>query len=137
MPPKNMTSVPRNSHMPRDAACFCCAMSAELCWRSGFWCSSTAGLSLNPHLLGRWNLFVVVRFPGHNGGFIEVESRWRRRRHPLQAGGVPGIGFRDLAIAHRPDEINHGEHIADGEDRCARRGKNIQDLEFLRILPIT
>src|SRR5260370_36473236 len=85
----------------------------------------------------RVNLLVVVGFPGYDGLFFEVECRWRRRCLPLQAGGVPWIVGRWLAIAHRPEEIDHRQQIADAQHRGACGRKYVQHLELLRVLVVT
>src|ERR1700752_2525673 len=101
-----MISVPRNSHMPRDAASRCCSTLAKWCRSSGPWTVSTAaGLSLNGYLLGSGDVAVVVGFPGHFRRFVKIEG-WRGRgRFPLQPGSAPGIVLSDFSVAHRPQEI--------------------------------
>src|ERR1035441_5684195 len=105
MPPKNITSWARNSHMPRLAAFFCCDSVAKWCRSAGFSCacsfscpgSAAAGLVGNGNLLLLRNLaqfIVVVGFPGHDRLLLKVGG-WRRRgNHPLQGGGIPWIGGR-------------------------------------------
>src|SRR4029077_4975848 len=108
--------------------------------RAGFWWASWSavamGLLCNRNLL--FDLVVVVGFPGDDRLLFEIE-RWRRRGdHPLEAGRVPGIVRSRLAVAHRPQEINHGQHVTDGEDSRARGRKHIQDLEFrgMGVVPV-
>src|ERR1019366_5834589 len=136
MPPKNMISVLRNSHMPKEAACCCCPISRKWCRSSGLCCSMAAGLSLNRHLLRGWNIGVVVSLPSDDRSFLKVESGGRRTGHPLQPGSAPGIVLRDLAVTHGPQEIHHGQNISDGQDGRARGGEHVQHLELRRILPI-
>src|SRR5580704_1995456 len=125
MPPKNMISVARNSHMPSDAASRCCSASTKWCRSSGP-CSSTAiGLSLNGHLRGSRDLFVVVGFPSHFWRFLEIKSGWGRRGLPFQAGRSPGVVVGDFSVTHGPQEINHGQHIADGENGRTGGRENI------------
>src|SRR5574337_809941 len=100
MPPKNMISVTRKSHMPREAAFFCCSMLAKW-WRSAGFCApafwtAVVVLSLNGdlQLLG-CNFVVVVGFPGHHRGLLKIESRGRRSSLPFQSGGGPGIVVGD------------------------------------------
>src|SRR6266852_2915841 len=123
MPPKNMTSWARNTHMPRLAAFFCCSSVAKWCRSAGFSCacsSTTAGLVCNGDLLlllllrNLAHFVVVIGFPGHDWILVEVESRRRRVGLPLQAGGVPWIGWRGFAVAHGPHEVDHGQQVAYG-----------------------
>src|SRR6266536_2765361 len=140
MPPKNMISVPRNHHIPSEAALRCCSTSAKWCRRSGrASCSTgstTAGLSLKCHLFGQRHALVLVGFLSHDGGFIEVERRRRGRCCPLKAGGLPRIVGCRLAIAQRPKQVNHRQQISDRENGCACGRKHIQHLIFRRILPV-
>src|SRR5208282_73394 len=55
---------------------------------------------------------------------------------PLQASGGPGIRVGDLAVAQRPDEVDHGQQIAGGEYAGAGGGEHVQCLELRRILPV-
>src|SRR2546427_850484 len=139
MPPKNMTSWARNTHMPRLAAFFCCSSVAKWCRSAGFSCacsSTAAGLVCNGDLLLLRNLaylVVVIGFPGHDRLLVEVEGRGRRMGLPLQARGVPWVRRGRLAVAHGPHEVDHGQQIADGENGRACGRKHVQDLEFGRI----
>src|ERR1035438_2861845 len=127
MPPKNMISVTRKSHMPSEAAFFCCCASEKWCSSAGLWAcsiSSTpivwglmfAGLSCNGRLQRHvGDLVVVISLPGNYGSLIKIKG-WRRRgRLPFQSGGVPGIGWGDRSIAQRPHEVNHGQEITHGQ----------------------
>src|SRR5229473_7888802 len=139
MPPKNMTSWARNTHMPRLAAFFCCSSVAKWCRSAGFSCagsSTTARLVCNGDLRLLRNLahlVVVIGFPGHDRLLVEVEGRGRRVGLPLQAGGVPWVRWGRLAVAHGPHEVDHGQQVAYGENGRARGRKHVQDLEFGRI----
>src|SRR6266852_7130515 len=120
MPPKNMTSWARNTHMPRLAAFFCCSSVAKWCRSAGFSCagsSTTARLVCNGDLLRlRYlaHLVVVIGFPGHDRLLFEVEGRGRRVGLPLQAGGVAWIRRSLFAVSHRPHKVDHGQQVADG-----------------------
>src|ERR1700736_3870212 len=137
MPPKNMISVARNNHMPNDEAWRCCSMSAKWCWSAELCCATVMGLSANTTLLGGGDVLVVVSFPIDHRGTLKIESRWRRRRLPLQPGRAPGIGGGKFTVAHRPQEIDHGQQVTHGKDGRAGRRKHVQHLELRRILPVT
>src|SRR6266852_7182172 len=144
MPPKNMTSWARNTHMPRLAAFFCCSSVAKWCRSAGFSCagsSTTARLVRNGDLLLLRNLahlVVVIGFPGHDRLLVEVEGRGRRVGLPLQADGVPWVRRGGLAVAHGPQEVDHGQQIADRENGGARGREHVEYLEFgrVRIVPV-
>src|SRR5581483_9260122 len=136
MPPKNMISVMRNTHMPMMDAWVCCSMSAKWCWSAGSCVTTMGGLSLNRNLLGLVDLIVVVGLPGDGRRVGEVEGWRRRRRHPLQSSRIPGIRLGYLAIAHRPEQVDHGQKVSNRKDRCPCSRKHIQHLKFRRILPI-
>src|SRR5437868_4256609 len=132
-----MISVIRNTHMPIMEASACCSMSAKW-WRRSVVCVAMAGgLSLNGHPLFSVDLVVVVGFPGHDGSLVEVERGGWRTGHPLQARRTPGILVRQFAVAHRPQEINHGQQVTNRENGRARGREHIQYLEFRRVLPVT
>src|SRR5208282_1233761 len=83
-----------------------------------------------------WDLVVVIGFPGDHRRLVKIKGGRRRRGLPLQASGVPGIRAGDLAVAQRPDEVDHRQQIAGGEYAGSGRGENVQRLEFRRILPV-
>src|SRR5208282_4657042 len=136
MPPKNMISVARNSHMPRVAASRCCSASTKWCNSSGPCCSTAIGLSLNGHLRGGGDLFVVVSFPGYFGGFVKIKSGWRRRGLPLQAGRAPRVVVGDFSVTHGPQEVHHGQNVSHGQNGRARSREHVQHLKFWGILPV-
>src|ERR1017187_7947587 len=111
MPPKNMISVIRKINMPSADAFLCCA-SVSNCTRSagGSVCAWSANFDLLRHQAG-----VVVSFVRDHRGFVEVMDRWRRRGLPFESGIAPRIGARDLVVAQRPEEVDHGHHVADGQ----------------------
>src|SRR5215472_16003900 len=118
MPPKNITSVPRNTHTPfHDASC-CCAKSSN-------WCACTISLLDTGRLrkgidfLGF--LFVSVRPFSYNRRNFEIVCWRRRRRFPFEAARTPGIGARDRPVTQGPNEIEKRQNIADGENRSSRR----------------
>src|SRR6266852_8124996 len=125
MPPKNMTSWARNTHIPRLAAFFCCSSVAKWCRSAGFSCacsSTAAGLVCNGDLLllrllrNLAHLVAVICFPGHDRLLVEVEGRGRRVGLPFQTGSVPWVRRSRFAVAHRPHEVDHGQQVADGEN---------------------
>src|SRR5207302_10290088 len=59
----------------------------------------------------------VVRLPIHNGSFVEIFSERRGSGLPFEAGCGPGIRSGNLAIAHRPREIDHRQEIAKLKNR--------------------
>src|SRR5271167_4882062 len=102
-----MISVSRNIHIPKDEVSRCCSMSAKWCCSA---CSATwISLLANGYLLLRLVL-VVVSFPGDDRGLIEVVGRRRGRGHPLQANGIPRIGWSLFPVPQRPQEIDHRQH---------------------------
>src|SRR5579864_6194302 len=107
MPPKNMISVIRKTHIPMEEAPRCCSMFSKWCRSSCV--ARTWLLSDNGDLLGK--LVVVVSLPGHDRRLFEVIGRRRRGRLPLQAGRAPGIVPGFLPIAQRPQEVHHGQQI--------------------------
>src|ERR1022692_1798204 len=52
---------------------------------------------------------------------------------PFESRSAPRIGARDLAVAQRPEEVDHGHHIADGQDAGAGGGENVEHLKLRRI----
>src|SRR5580700_10326858 len=116
MPPKNMTSVARNSHIPREAASRCCSASTKWCSSSGPCCSTATGLSLNGHLRGSGDLFVVVSFPRHFWCFLKIEGGRRRSGLPFQASRTPRVIRGNLPVTHRPQEIDHRQNVSDRQN---------------------
>src|ERR1039458_7217758 len=129
MPPKNITSVMRKSHIPSVEASFCWA-SVSNCtrnWGDSAW-ASLANFNLLPDYGG-----VIVDFVSHDGCYVEI-MHWRRRGGlPLQAGCAPRIGAGHFAIAQRPDEIDHGHQVPDGQHGCAGGGKHVQHLKLVGV----
>src|SRR5437867_10868870 len=128
MPPKNITSVARKIHMPSSAASFCCSASSNWC---ATW-STAAAWSANLRLRAG----VVVRRARDDRGPLEVLARRGRRRLPLEAGRVPRVRGCRLAVAQRPDEVAHGQHVAQAQDRRACGRQHVQYLELVRIRPV-
>src|SRR5213079_1696194 len=105
MPPKNITSVARKIHMPSSAAPRCCSASSN-------WCATAAACSAMGGLAAR----VGVGLAGDDGRRLEVVAWRRRRRLPLEAGGVPRVVARGLAVAERPEQVDHRQQVADTQD---------------------
>src|SRR5438270_1987807 len=103
MPPKNMISVTKNTHIPMLEASRCCSRS-EKWWRSTRF-AMTVWLFANRDLLRE--LVVVVGFPGHHWGFFEVKSRRWGGSHPFQPRSGPRIVCGQLSVTQRPQEVNH------------------------------
>src|SRR5208337_217084 len=117
MPPKNMISVTRKSHMPKVEVAFCCSRSAKWCFR--LWTASSLSCNFNPLvqvMAGRINFVVVVGFPGDNRGFFEVEGGRRGCGLPLESGGTIGIRPGILAVLQAPCEVNHRHQEAHRQD---------------------
>src|SRR5256885_2707943 len=78
----------------------------------------------------------IVRLPIHNGSLVEIfGERWRSGL-PFEAGCGPGIRSGNLAIAHRPREIDHRQEIAKRKNRSARGGHDVEHLKFRRVIVI-
>src|SRR5450759_3813512 len=101
-----MISVSRNIHIPKEEVSRCCSMSAKWC------CSARSATLISPiSLVANGDLllmFVVVSFPSHHRGLVEVVGRRRRGRHPLQSCRVPGVRTSVLSVTQRPNEVDHG-----------------------------
>src|SRR5215831_14969435 len=98
-----MISVTRNSHMPNVDDSLCWSMLAKWCCKA---CSAISiSLVANGDLLRL--VLVVVGFPGHDRGLIEIVRRRRRWRHPLEPDRVPRIRTGVFAVAQRPGEVDH------------------------------
>src|SRR5271169_5303798 len=83
-----------------------------------------------------WDLVVVIGLPCHHGRLVKIKGGRRRRSLPFQAGGSPGIRVYDRSVPQRPDEVDHRQQIAGGEDASARGREHVQRLELGRILPV-
>src|SRR3954454_14252980 len=93
-PPKNMTSVARNIHMPRFEATCCCSRSSN--WGMRIALAFSSIVAVVDDLMGILRLFgrVCVRPDGHHGRLLEVVDRRRRVGLPLKSGRPPGVGAR-------------------------------------------
>src|SRR5437660_4569799 len=132
-----MISCARKTHIPSEEASFCCSMSSKWCCRSG-WCplwsaaSRLSGLitvSDKPCLPFQFRS-VVVRLFSHHRSLVKIMLVRRRGGLPLEACCSPWIRAGDLAIAQRPDKVDHGQQISQRQDRCPRRREHVQHLEF-------
>src|SRR6202022_804508 len=118
MPPKNITSVARKSHIPSEAVSRCCSALAKWCSRAGLSCSACSartGLSLKGHLFGQGKVLVVVGLPSDFRRLVEINRRGRRLSRPFEPRGGPGILARQFSVPQRPKQINHGQKISHGE----------------------
>src|SRR5579884_2851 len=127
----------RKTHMPMVEASRCCSRSEKWCCKPSTWWGTTISTSrsANRDLL-LVQFVVVVGLPGYDGGLFKIVSRRRGGGLPLQASGVPGIVAGDLAVAQRPEEVDHGQDIADGENAGAGGRKHVEHLEFGSVLPV-
>src|SRR5579872_2693136 len=106
MPPKNMISVTRNTHMPSVEVSSCCALSSNWCCNSGSCGATIISLSANIHLLLLAGI-IVGRFR-HHWLMIKVEGGRRcGGLLPLQALGVPRILRRPGPVPPGPGEVDH------------------------------
>src|SRR5271156_82636 len=121
MPPKNIISVSKKSHMPKVEVSFCCSRFAKWCRRYGECsCSACASgwvaiawLSNGLHLM-----FGLVCQPLVVVGFVvdhrRLDKVFRQRRRlylPLQPRCLPGIRPRDLAVLERPSQVEQRKHV--------------------------
>src|SRR5579875_1208494 len=134
MPPKNMISVSRKTHIPSVEDSNCCSLSSKWCLSAVEACEATLrSVSANFHLLG-----IIVRPLGHHRRHVKIESRRRRGGLlPFQSLGLPRILRRSLAFAPSPAQINQRQQVADAQNRGARGGKHVQHLKLLRVGRIT
>src|SRR5579863_3630602 len=110
MPPKNMTSVMRKTHIPRVEASFCCSAVSNCSRRASVSTWASANFDHLPHYGA-----VIVGFVGHHRDLVEVVNRRRRGRLPLKTGSAPWVRSGDLPEPQGPDEINHGNDVAHGQ----------------------
>src|SRR5258705_4813866 len=153
MPPKNIISVTRNTHMPRvpasrvapysqnGAAALGGFQRVRLLRNSQPTSASLLALQLsvlklfselpdNLHLF-RWS--ELVSFPRNNRRCFKI-LRWRRRlRPPFETRQVPGVSFGMFSIPHRPDKIDCRYQHPETEDRRSSSRQNIEDLKLRRI----
>src|SRR5581483_5227172 len=113
MPPKNMTSVIRNIHIP--------SVDASFCWWAVSNCSRSASVFTSASLdnfdfLSGHSAVVVRLMCNHWNLFKIMGGRWRRRL-PFQTAGPPRVGAGHFSITERPGQINGRYNIAEGENR--------------------
>src|SRR5438445_13867672 len=102
MPPKNMISVSRKTHIPSVALLTCCSLSSNWC---ATWEVRSIARSANDFSL----LFfrVGVCFLGHDGSLVKVEGGGRRFPDvPLEALGAPWLLRRTPPVLHLPGNID-------------------------------
>src|SRR5581483_1606946 len=133
IPPKNMISVIRKTHMPIMEASFCCSGVAKWCCSVESCVTTAGGLSLNGGLL---QFVVVIGFPGHDGCFVEVIRGGRRFNRPFQSRRSPWIGGCGFPVPHGPQQVDHRQQIANRQHGCTGCRQHVQHLEFGRILPV-
>src|SRR5687768_13059194 len=122
-PPKNMTSVARNSHMPSVDASACCSIVSKWCWCAGCpcacppggcpWASTWAAMASGNFDLP---LRILVGAFRHHWLIEEVVRQRRRLSRPLQTGGEPRIRASLLAPEERVGEIQHRQQVAEAEN---------------------
>src|SRR5579863_1155827 len=115
MPPKNMISVSRNTHMPSVDDSSCCALSSKWCFSPCTCPTKGAPRSAKLHLLLLTGV-VVCRF-GRHRRHIEIEcGRRSGGLLPLEALGVPWILRRNRTLPPSPGQVNDWDQIAYAED---------------------
>src|ERR1700730_9938723 len=98
MPPKNMTSVTRNVHIPRVDASFCWPAFSK-------WCRTATALLCDDNWLCPLTCCVVLGFRGHNRCNCEIFGSRRRIGLPLEPGCTPGIRAGERAVLHWESEM--------------------------------
>src|SRR5690349_8971993 len=122
-PPKNSTSVARNTQMPSSAT--------SCCWRrSTNWKAAWGSRILRTRLAFD---AVVVRIAPHFDCALEIVRGRRRRGLPFKTRRLPGVGWRTLAEKDRPREVEKRQEISDGQYRGANRRHHVPDLKLRRI----
>src|SRR5580692_402273 len=159
MPPKNKTSVTRNTHMTSEALSRCWSNVSNCPYNSPVRCTRRSSLDLyatrvHASLISlllvvlvvpvgrrqrRVTLYVeaqivtiveVVRLPIDFGRDIEIFGERRRRGLPLKPRCRPWVRSCDLSVAHRPRQINHRQQVAERENRGTRRGHHVKHLKL-------
>src|SRR5712692_1773643 len=131
MPPKNITSVAKNIHIPIHEASCCCSTSSNWCT----WMVCVSDIDRLPRRINSLRLFgfISISFLNHDGGYVEVVRRRGRGGLPLETLGFPGIHARNRAVAKRPNQIDQRQHVTDSQDRRAGGGHDVQNLKLRRI----
>src|SRR5277367_5859957 len=147
MPPKNMISVSRKSHMPKAVASRCCSTVSKW-WRryagcawscSGPACSAgraaIAWLSNGRHLVLGFvrEPIVIVGLVVDDRRLDEVLGERRGLGLPLESSSLPRIRPGDRSILQRPGHVQHRHKVADPEHGRPGGGEDIQHLELRRI----
>src|SRR5207302_8282196 len=147
MPPKNIISVSRRSHIPKVRASRCCSCVSKWCRCCGSitcscsaatavscvcGCVTTVALSNGRHLLCGlvFEPFVVIGLMVHDRNLDKVFSQRRRLNLPLETRRLPRIVPGNGAILQRPPQIQQREHIPDAKHRGSRSRQHIQHLEL-------
>src|SRR5690348_10030581 len=124
-----MISVTRKSHIPSVEASFCCAAVSKWCSSAAGWPECSCVLMLDKFLLTR----VRVSRLGDDWHHLIISRRRWRAGLPLKALCSPWIGCSHFAPFQRPNEIGHRQQVAERQDRSARRGHHVQNLELFGV----
>src|ERR1700722_7708267 len=127
-----MSSVSRNTHIPRLPASRCCSMSSNWCANPGG-CALWTAMSATSHRA----VSVVISIFGYHGNLLKIFSGRRRGRGPFQPLGTPGIRASRRTVSHRPCQVDAWDQIADTQDRRARGRHYNEHLKLRRVYRVS
>src|SRR5689334_1950307 len=102
--------------------------ASRSCAAVAYWIPSA--LSVIAGLHAGLPLVILIRRPKNGRSLREILRRRRRQRRPFDAGRIPRIGGRAVALEDRIEEIEERQRVADREDACSGRRQHMPDLEF-------
>src|SRR5205085_1948867 len=76
---------------------------------------------------------ILICLPGDDRDRCEVLGRRRGPDHPLQTHRAPGVRPCSLAITQGPEEVDYRDGEPESQNRGARGGQDLIDLELGRI----
>src|SRR5581483_5447855 len=104
-PPKNMTSVTRNTHIP--------TVAVSRCWSAVANCSRTARERNSDNFEFLLHGFVIIGVVSHHRRRFQFVLRRRRRRLPFKPRAAPRIRPRRLSVLPRPDQVDQRQDVTD------------------------